>query len=92
MLGAAVLLSLWTIALRRCLWAVRDAPKGLLPVLPMLLAATLLMYIFFATVDTSLVTSRSAVPLAMAMALSLPAAGSTRRIAGARRPRSERAR
>lgn len=87
-LGAAVLLSLWTIALRRSLWAVRDAPKGLLPVLPLLLAATLLMYIFYASVDTSLVTSRSAVPLAivMAVALSLPAAGSTKQTADSRSP------
>ena len=79
LLGGAMLLTLWTIALRRCLWAVRDSRAGPIPVVPLVLAATLLMYIFFATVDTSLVTSRSAIPLAiaMAMALSLPAAGST---------------
>ena len=69
--GAAVFLGLWLIGLRRCLAAFRAAPAGTIPVLPLVLAASLMMYLFYASVDVALVTARSTVPLAVVLALAL---------------------
>lgn len=67
--GIAVFLALWAIALRRALVAFRAAPRGALPVIPLVIACTLLMYLFYASVDLALIYARSAVPLAVTMAL-----------------------
>ncbi|GAB4334523.1 MAG: hypothetical protein Kow0010_21560 [Dehalococcoidia bacterium] len=76
--GVANFLALWAIALQRCLTAFRAAPRGSLPLLPLAIACTLLMYLFYASVDLAFISARSAVPLAVAMALAfrLPGAGS----------------
>jgi hypothetical protein len=75
-LGITVFLSIWVLALKRCLVALRERPRAdPVPVLPLVLACSLLMYLAYARVDLALVGSRSMAPLAaiVAVALCLPA-------------------
>jgi len=69
-LGIAAFLTAWVIAFRRAVVMARltDPQKS---VLPLALAAVLLMYLFFASVDLALVTTRGAVPFAIALAVAL---------------------
>jgi O-antigen ligase len=67
-LGIAAFLTTWLIAFRRAIVTARlTDPKA--SILPLALASVLLMYLFFASIDLALVAARSAVPLAIALAL-----------------------
>jgi hypothetical protein len=69
-LGAAALLGLWVIALKRCLvGAGFGAGRGPVPIEPLFLAAALVMYLAYARVDLAFVTARAAVPLAVMLAV-----------------------
>jgi hypothetical protein len=73
--GIAIFLGLWMLAVKRCLVAIRGTPRaGPLPIYPVILVATLLMYFGFARIDQTLVLTRGTAPLAavMAMAFLLP--------------------
>lgn len=80
--GAAALLALWAIALRRSLTAFRQAPAATLAAAHLVVACTLLMYLFYASVDLALISARSAVPLAVTMALALRLRGNRQEGAG----------
>jgi hypothetical protein len=68
--GIAVMLALWVLALQRCLIALRSVRwRAEIPVAPLLIAATLLIYLTYARVDLALIGTRSAVPLGVALAL-----------------------
>jgi O-Antigen ligase len=78
LLGFAAILSVWVLAVKRCLSAFRSRPKAReLTPLPIVLACMLVMYFSNAEVDLALVGSRSAgllaVILAMAFSLHVPA-------------------
>ena len=76
-LGAAAVLGLWVLAFGRCVRAFRDGVhREQLPIMPIILACVLLMYLSYAQVDLALIGSRSAAVLAgaLALALSLPPA------------------
>lgn len=80
LLGIAVILGTWFAAFRRALTAARagGGARSEIPLLPIVLAATLAMYLVYARVDLALPGSRAAVPLAIAIALAfrcLPAPG-----------------
>ena len=72
--GIGVLLGVWVLALQRCIRAFLEGRKRELPVLPLGVAAGLVMYFAFAQVDIMLVIPRSTVPLAilLAIAFNLP--------------------
>jgi hypothetical protein len=68
--GIAVLLGTWVIAVRRCFTACRAVPRWReVPIRPIVLAAVLAMYLVYGSVDLAFVPSRSVVPLAVALAL-----------------------
>lgn len=70
--GVSVILGLWVVAFSRCVGACRAVPRSRdIPAGPVVLAAALLMYLSYARVDLAIITSRSAVPLAVAVALAL---------------------
>lgn len=70
--GISVLAGLWVVAFSRCIRAARSLPRRRdIPIAPMFLAAVLLMYLAYARVDLAFVNSRSAVPLAVALAVAL---------------------
>lgn len=70
--GISVLAGLWVVGFSRCIHAARSLPRRReIPVAPMFLAAVLLMYLAYARVDLAFVNSRSAVPLAVALAVAL---------------------
>lgn len=74
-LGVSVMLAVWVLALKRCLVAYRARPRSEpVPVLPLILACALVMYLAYARVDLALVSARSFAPLAgiVAAALCLP--------------------
>lgn len=73
--GISTLLAIWIVAVKRCLVAFRAIPSAAdLPVLPLVLAAALLMYLAFARVDVAFASTRTTAPLAviLMMAFSLP--------------------
>jgi O-antigen ligase len=71
-IGAAVFLGTWVIAMSRCVGGVARAPRdALTPALPLVLAGTLAMYMTFAEVDLVLTGTRPIIPLAAALALAL---------------------
>ncbi|OAI40735.1 hypothetical protein AYO38_05340 [bacterium SCGC AG-212-C10] len=75
-IGISVFLGTWVLAMKRCLIAIREAPKkGPLPILPVTLACSLLMYLSYARIDQALVSTRGMAPLAVVCALAflLPA-------------------
>jgi O-antigen ligase len=68
--GIAAFLALIAIALSRCISAVRESPAmDDRATVGVIVAATLLMYIAFATVDQALIGTRGALPLAVALAI-----------------------
>lgn len=70
--GLVAFVGTWAIALGRCIRVTREQHRSRpLPIGPMLLAATLVMYLAYARIDLALVGSRASVPLAVAMALAL---------------------
>lgn len=70
--GITILLSIWVLALKRCLVAFRDRPRSdPVPVLPLILACTLVMYLAYARVDLALISTRSMAPFAASIALAL---------------------
>ena len=70
--GITACLSLWVVALKRCLVAFRSKPRAHpVPVLPLILACTLVMYLAYARVDLALIGTRSMAPFAAAVALAL---------------------
>ena len=69
--GVAVFLGLWIMALSRCILAFRLAPRAPMPILPVMLAVILLIYFGYNQVDIGLVSMRPIFPLAAAMALAL---------------------
>ncbi len=74
--GIAVILGVWALALSRCIRAVREAPRGAFPVVPVVLAATLAIMFAYNWVDIGLASTRGVAPVAIALALSfaLPSA------------------
>jgi hypothetical protein len=88
--GISVALTVWALALSRCIRAVREAPHRELPVVPVVLAATLVILLTYNTVDIGLVGTRSIAPLAIALALAFalptgsrePAEAPTNEVAG----------
>ncbi len=69
-LGIATMLGLWIIGLKRCIEAIRIVPKSSpLPIGPIVIGATLLMYIAYAQIDQALTGTRAIAPLAIALAL-----------------------
>ena len=72
LLGASVFLGTWVIAMARCVRSIGDAPRRARPpMLPLVLAGTLAMYMAFAEVDLVLTGTRPIAPLAIALALAL---------------------
>src|SRR5690606_24943934 len=69
--GAAAALTLWMLAMRRCVSHVRLHPPGSTPLLPVIAGATLVAYLVFARVDIVLVSTRAIAPLAIALAVAL---------------------
>ncbi|HEX6032572.1 MAG TPA: O-antigen ligase family protein [Tepidiformaceae bacterium] len=68
--GIAAFLALIAIALSRCISAVRESrTMDDRATVGIIVAATLLMYIAFATVDQALIGTRGAIPLAVALAI-----------------------
>ena len=82
--GISVMLGVWMLGLSRCIRAVREAPRGVFPVVPVVLAATLVILLTYNMVDIGLATTRSVTPLAAALALAfaLPTATPEREGAG----------
>lgn len=73
--GISVMLGIWTLAFARCLRSFRAVPRTLdVPVLPLVLAAALMMYLSYARIDIAFANTRSVAPLAIvvALAFSLP--------------------
>lgn len=70
-LGICTFLAVWAVAFRRCVLNSRSLVNGQIPYVPMILAAGLLMYLAYAKVDLALIGSRSAVGLAVILALAL---------------------
>ncbi len=69
-LGIAVFLGLWLVALKRCIQVVRSTPRNApLPTAAITLAAILLMYFSYAQIDLALTGTRAIAPLAAALAL-----------------------
>jgi hypothetical protein len=72
LLGVSALLGIWLIALKRCLVAVRGNPAhAALPLLPLALAAILVLHLTYAQVDQGFSAVRSSAPLAVALAIAL---------------------
>ncbi len=68
-IGMSVLLGIWVLALRRCLTAARDAPAlAPVPLVPLVVAASLVAFLTFSSVDLLFVGSRSMVPFGMTVA------------------------
>lgn len=71
-LGISMLLGLWALTLSRCMRQFRlSLAQERLSVLPIAVAAVLVMYLSFAQVDLAFPGSRSAIPLGIAMAIGL---------------------
>lgn len=67
--GVAVFLGIWTLALKRCLVAFFGPGRSMpLQAAPLVIASTLVMYLAFAQVDLLLMSPRSMVPFAIALA------------------------
>ena len=67
--GVAVFLGIWTLALKRCLVAFFGPGRRMpLQAAPLVIASTLVMYLAFAQVDLLLMSPRSMVPFAIALA------------------------
>ena len=76
--GISVFLGIWILALRQCLSNLRGLARArVVPVLPMLTAAGLVMYLAYARIDLALISTRSCALLAalIAIGLSLGPAG-----------------
>ena len=71
LIGASVLLGLWLVAFRRALDAARAASPWTLPGLPAVLAAALVMFVGYGSVDHAFVASRSMSVLGVLIALAL---------------------
>jgi O-Antigen ligase len=70
--GISVFLGVWVLAFRQCLRAIRDVIRGRsVDVLPVIVAAGLMMYVTYAKVDLALIGTRSAGPLAALVAIAL---------------------
>lgn len=69
-LGVSVMLGVWLVALKRCFEVIRSTPKSApLPITPVVLATTLLMYLSYAQIDQALTGTRGIGALAVAIAL-----------------------
>jgi O-Antigen ligase len=70
--GIAVFLGIWVTAFRQCLRAIRDVIRGRsVDIVPVIVAAGLMMYVTYAKVDLALVGTRSAAVLAALVAIAL---------------------
>ncbi len=70
--GIAVVLGVWLIAMGRVVRAFTTAPRrGPMPVLPLVLGGLFTAYLFFASVDITFSATRSAVPLGVGLGLAL---------------------
>ncbi len=68
--GIAVILGLWLVGLKRCIQVARSTPRNApLPTAAITLAAILLMYFSYASIDQALTGTRGIAPLAAALAL-----------------------
>ena len=73
--GASMIIGVWVLATSRAIGSIKDAPRGSpLPVIPLAIVATLVIYFAFAEVDVIFTRTRVMVPLAIAIAaaFSLP--------------------
>ena len=73
--GASVVLGVWVLAMKRCISAfVTPLRSGAIPVVPLALGASLVIFMAFARIDLVLVTGRGMIPLGaiLAIAFSLP--------------------
>ncbi len=87
--GMATLLTLWLLALRRCVSHIRLHPPRSVPLVPLTIAATLVAYLAFARIDLAFLSTRTIAPLAVAIAIAFALADtpeefeeSNRRLAG----------
>ncbi|MCC7363132.1 MAG: O-antigen ligase family protein [Dehalococcoidia bacterium] len=80
--GITVFLGVTVLALRRALWSVRGmSPSQPGWLLALVVAATILMYLAFATVDIAFTSTRAIAPLAIALGLAFQLPGQRREVA-----------
>lgn len=73
--GASVVLGVWVLAMKRCISAfVTPLRSGAIPVVPLAVGVSLVIFMAFARIDLVLVSARGMIPLGaiLAIAFSLP--------------------